>query len=743
MWSAVLVGTALLFVLMKNLDEVVKWTSVLGFFVALISLLLSLTPRAQRPAPGLTPQLDQAAEDLALSVRGQWREEERLRRLHDPFPLAVRWTAAEEAVADHWAGLSGRSATAATVNPDGRLEQVADVFRRIPSGRLVVLGKPGAGKTVLTLRLTLDLLRSRQPQDPVPAIFPLLSWHPGQQSLHTWMSERLATDYPALGAPAPSGSTWAWELVRAGRLLPVLDGLDEIAEPLRADAMRRLNAALDRDTPVVLTCRTDEYRDTVRAAGVFTAAAVVELQGLSLDDLEDYLPRTARRMPRQGTGAPTTKWQPALEYLREHPDRPAARTVMTVLSTPLMTSLARAAYSDTRADPLDLFDGRFADPAALEEHLLDAFVPATFSSPYSDSYSYQRAASDSSPGPAQLRCTPEQAQAWLGWLARHLVRLDTHDLAWWQMPRGVPRLTRGLWAGCLAGLVCGLVGHLAAGPAAGLAYGIAYGTTVAIAYGLGRQRGPAHVELRFRGTAMPFLRRFTVGLATGLVLGLGFDFQGGAMIVGQLAFGLAFGLHVWLNTPADAARVSSPSVALRQDRTATLAFGLSYAISLGFAYGASFFADDLAAGFAVPLALGLSFSPTYGIAGAAAGAVAGGIAYGRVGVPAYLVGGTVSGGVLLPPMHRLGFGVVLGLLFGLSVGLQSMMSRAWGSLVFSRMWLALHGHQPWRLMRFLADAHRRGVLRQAGGVYQFRHARLRDHLARSTGPRQARRHTRG
>jgi hypothetical protein len=36
-------------------------------------------------------------------------------------------------------------------------------------------------------------------------------------------------------------------------------------------------------------------------------------------------------------------------------------------------------------------------------------------------------------------------------------------------------------------------------------------------------------------------------------------------------------------------------------------------------------------------------------------------------------------------------------------------------------------------MGFLVDAHRRGVLRQAGGAYQYRHARLRDR-----GPPQAR-----
>jgi hypothetical protein len=37
-------------------------------------------------------------------------------------------------------------------------------------------------------------------------------------------------------------------------------------------------------------------------------------------------------------------------------------------------------------------------------------------------------------------------------------------------------------------------------------------------------------------------------------------------------------------------------------------------------------------------------------------------------------------------------------------------------------------------MTFLDDAHHRGVLRQVGAVYQFRDARLQDHLAK-TGPK--------
>jgi hypothetical protein len=48
------------------------------------------------------------------------------------------------------------------------------------------------------------------------------------------------------------------------------------------------------------------------------------------------------------------------------------------------------------------------------------------------------------------------------------------------------------------------------------------------------------------------------------------------------------------------------------------------------------------------------------------------------------------------------------------------------------MWLAAQHKLPWSLMPFLDDAHQRGVLRQQGAVYQFRHARLQAYLAAAT-----------
>jgi hypothetical protein len=69
--------------------------------------------------------------------------------------------------------------------------------------------------------------------------------------------------------------------------------------------------------------------------------------------------------------------------------------------------------------------------------------------------------------------------------------------------------------------------------------------------------------------------------------------------------------------------------------------------------------------------------------------------------------------------------LVIGILTGVA-------ARAWGRwVIVTRFWLPLTGRLPWRLTMFLTDAHQRGVLRQVGAVYQFRHARLQGYLAQN------------
>jgi hypothetical protein len=67
--------------------------------------------------------------------------------------------------------------------------------------------------------------------------------------------------------------------------------------------------------------------------------------------------------------------------------------------------------------------------------------------------------------------------------------------------------------------------------------------------------------------------------------------------------------------------------------------------------------------------------------------------------------------------------------FSLTTGVFALFYTAWFRLQAARMWLAIQGKIPWRLMRFLDQAHARGALRQAGSFYQFRHVRLQERLA--------------
>ena len=188
------------------------------------------------------------ADELAAAVGMQWNREAAVRRLNDPYPLAVSWAAADPSLTDAWDSLvqlavsgAGRPSLshdrAWAAGPDdlaGEGNELADVLARVPTGRLVVLGEPGAGKTMLMVRLVLDLLARRAAGEPVPFLASAASWDPSGQDLRDWLSTQLVTDYPALAGPPPAGtagSTQAAALLAAGLILPILDGLDEIPEP--------------------------------------------------------------------------------------------------------------------------------------------------------------------------------------------------------------------------------------------------------------------------------------------------------------------------------------------------------------------------------------------------------------------------------------------------------------------------------------------------------------------------------
>lgn len=658
---------------------------------------------APDPAPVEEPPVDaltETADQLAHAVGARWRREEELRQIQDPFPLPVRWALASEDVTDHWANIC-RAPAGVLPEPldlSGQLDQVVDVYRRIPSGRLVVLGRSGSGKTILTLRFVLDMLTTRGHGDAVPVIFSLGSWNPATTALRDWLTDHLVRDYPGLAASGPGGTTLAAALVEAGRILPVLDGFDEIARGLHRAALEALNAT---PMPLVLTSRPSEFTAAVAATDVLTSAAGVELTDLTLDDLVNYLPRTARK---------GTAWDPVLKQLRDHPGSTASAKVLT---TPLMVSLARTIYSDNPgSDPADLLDtNRFGTPEAVEDHLLGTFIPTV--------YRHQ---------PGVRRWDPDRVRRWLGYLAQHLHHLDTPDLAWWQLGNTMRRWSRMVVVGIVTGVVFGVAaaivvaladwlgvgtaggrgdGGLVNGLMAGPMDGLAAGLTLGLAHGVGLAFGgaafePSRVHIQFRGgkrrLRQHFVRRLMVGLAVGVGLAGGLWLAGSLglvfWIVGQLGagtaygvlfglviglvFGLAWGVMAKLEAPIDIRSAVSPTSLLKTNRT-TAVFQ--------------------------SVVLGLVFALVYGI----------------------------MAGVIHNPWYGLVNGLTYGLWIGTVGGLGIALSlTAWGQwVVFSRIWLPLTGRLPWAMIAFLDDACRRGVLRQSGAVYQFRHARLQDHLTHS------------
>jgi hypothetical protein len=339
---------------------------------------------------------------------------------------------------------------------------IIGVLDKTPTGRLVVLGEPGAGKTMLAVELVLDLMKRRTPGGPVPVLVSLSSWDPERQDLHCWLERQLLADYPWLrqGSPESGASTTqARALLDRALIMPILDGFDEIPEILRIKAMTRINDSIRLDEGLVLTSRTSAYEKAARpdseSAVFLTGTIGIELCPLDISVIPEYLAGPPGAPSRQ-------RWESTLSYVSDHLDSPLAE----VLTTPLFVSLARAIYSpepgsvqDDAPNPESL--QRLPDRVALEEHLFDAFIPAAYR-PHPDTA-------------RNSRWSPQQAERSLVFLARFMQNrpFGTTDLRLRDFARAIPG-----WASRLAGAVgVGLMAAVVSNWMLGLTTGLACGLT--------------------------------------------------------------------------------------------------------------------------------------------------------------------------------------------------------------------------------------------------------------------------
>lgn len=697
-------------------------------------------PAAPLPAPGTAVSwpagpLADAAASLAREVGRRWQREEKHRRVHDPFPLPVRYQPAPAVLMDRPENIQRLQpgVPARELDLNGDLRTVADTYRSVESQRLVILGRAGSGKSILAIKFVLELLAAPASPLRVPVILSIGAWDPLTVTPRDLLVDHLLRDHPHLARTTSEGATLAAELVDSDLILPVLDGFDELAEALRGPALEALNAT---SHPVVLTSRRDEYARAVREVHApLVLAACVELADLSVEDLAAYLPRTDRLGNSLGSRGATGVWGAVLDELRAY-DTAASIQLGQVLGTPLMVTLARTMYSEVPGnDPVELLDtARFPTGRHLEEHLLANFVPTVYR---------HRTPERADPARGQRNRDPEQAERWLGYLAHSLATgaHERRDLAWWRLGASVRLPIRVLHTALLGGLCMFAANWLVMLFAVSFGYIPSVQTSVmlevavfglcsAVVFGLahcalaaaGRTVAvPTQVRLRLAAVTprvehrpvREIRTRFGVGLLGGSVLGVA---------------------HAWTTAMFRALAGTVPHAdligAALQD---TLALALIFGLTAGLTFGlvAAFEAPVDIAAAATPMRL-LSVNratATRQFLVLAAAVTAGLAVCGRVVVGLLQ---QVLPWTLVWPLDE---ALLLGAVGGLGGSAAYVLAlTAWGQwLTVARFWLPLTRRLPWDTAAFLDDAYRRGVLRQAGAVYQFRHIRLQQHLARVHG----------
>jgi hypothetical protein len=144
------------------------------------------------------------------------------------------------------------------------------------SGRLLIVGEPGSGKTVALYRMIEDYHR-RPPADPYTAVLVNLSaWQPTFATFEDFLVHTLCDQQGPYRNKATGTLTTA---ANDRRFAVFLDGLDEIAPEHRKGFVDTFERYMKKPSqaPVVLTCRDTEYQELSVKLGLNMAVKIADL----------------------------------------------------------------------------------------------------------------------------------------------------------------------------------------------------------------------------------------------------------------------------------------------------------------------------------------------------------------------------------------------------------------------------------------------------------------------------------
>ncbi|NEQ69685.1 MAG: NACHT domain-containing protein [Symploca sp. SIO2D2] len=340
--------------------------------------------------------------------------------------------------------------------------RIIEVFNRPELNRqLLILGEPGAGKTTMMLELAEDLLRRAiaNETEPIPVLLNLSSWKNPEQSIFDWLLGELKEKY---GIRQDLAGQW----LKENQLLPLLDGLDEVAPQYQQACAIKLNDWLigelqQRSCGVLICCRREEFEQVVQQP--LSLYGAIYVQPLTLEQIEDYL--TQFRLQ--------DVWQTVQQdkALQEILTKPLFWSMFGLVQTQGKFSLSDWQSRSTSEDKIEYLLDTYWEAAMIRELIINPNEKQQ--GIYSTTYG------------KKLVPTHQAVQRVLVFAAKMLRRESSTELLIEKMQPDALITQRQKWAYRLIfGLVYGLIFALIYWLAYGLIFGMAYGLIFALVYGL-------------------------------------------------------------------------------------------------------------------------------------------------------------------------------------------------------------------------------------------------------------------
>jgi DNA polymerase III delta prime subunit len=260
-----------------------------------------------------------------------------LQKQTDPTAVERLW--------DRVLEVPGQEATSITADTS-----VMTLFERA-GGSMLILGEPGSGKTTTLLELTRELIaRSEQDESaPIPVVFKLSTWSASRGRLLDWLEKEMNSKYLV-------GTEAARRWLKDARVMPLLDGLDEVHPAARQACVTAINTFQEEFGPIEIAVAS-RLRDYMALPVRLRCNGAIRLERLTDDQVDAYI-----------NGA-----VPPLRALRAALDGDAQ--LRQLAGSPLMLNVMSYAY-----------DGASEEESAVVEnsvegrrrHLFDRYVDRMF-----------------------------------------------------------------------------------------------------------------------------------------------------------------------------------------------------------------------------------------------------------------------------------------------------------------------------------------------------------------------------